>query len=101
MELASRRLLRRGRARESVRADCFEVHAPGGWNAGLPPVRNGRVFDLAQPRHGGRTAQGIDDFGVGVFGIHAAIIRLALFLVKGCLIATEGMPIRLPLRIAE
>lgn len=100
-EYASRRLLMGVRPCEDVRPDGFEVHAPGSWDAGLPPVRNGRIFDLAQPCYSCRTAQGVDDVGVGMSGIHLPIIRHALFSVKAHLTTSEGMSNSLRIRIAE
>lgn len=93
---------RRGYGRaERFRPDGFEIHAPGGWDAGLSPVRNGRVFNLAKPCHNSRAAEGVDDVGVGMFSVHASIIRHALFAVKLYLTRREGMPISLQIRIAE
>lgn len=86
---------------ERIRPDGLEEHPPCRRDACLSPVRNGRVFDLAKTGHGRRAAQGVDDVGIGVFGIHAPIIRHALFYVKRYLTIYKGIPNRVAIRIAE
>lgn len=90
-----------GRRLEGVRSDSFEVHPPRRRYALFAPIRDRRRLHLAQAGDGGGSAKRVDDFGVGVLGIHDAIIRLALFLVKAHLTSARGMPKSVPLRIAE
>ena len=85
---------------EHVGANGFQEHAPRRRNTFLTPVGHRRWFHLAQAGDGGGSTERINDFGVGVLGIHAAIIRLALFLVKVRLTPLRGMPKSVPLRIA-
>lgn len=99
MEYPSRRLSP-GR-REYFWPHHFEEHASRCGNTSLAPVRDGGIFDLAQAGNSRRTAQGVDDVGVGVFDIHALIIRHALFFVKIPLTPNAGMPTEVPIRIAE
>lgn len=100
------RLLRRGggqlgRRLEGSGPHSLQVHAARWRYSFLAPIGDRWRLHLAEAGDGYSATKRVDDFGVGVFGIHAPIIRHTLLTVKIYLTELEGMPISVQIRIAE
>lgn len=100
------RLLRRGRGQLGRRLEgsgphSLQVHAARRRYSFLAPIGDRWRLHSAQAGDGYGATQRVDNLGVGVFSVHSKIIRLALNLVKTCLMKLKGIPIHFPLRIAE
>lgn len=69
-------LLLCGREAEDVGTQQFEELTPRWWNTGLMPFTYGGRLDLAQPRHLSSSAEGPDDFGIGMDIGHGASLGI-------------------------